>query len=225
MLLYLWVSGALFPDDAGGRLSPARIAGMALTYSTTPASLLAGLLYLQRSTAASLDQLIDSGSVDRGAARACARKGAACSRAQNVAATLVGLILGSTQVSWLLLSDNVGGARMFMTISIAVGNLVTWLAVVHVFMRRGQVSMALRRLGREQTKADLLRLDALLPFGRIGTIQHARKWSLDTTALSRIAIYFIIPRLAWVGGAIVEIVPQAVIEPGSWFRTAYATLL
>ncbi len=279
---------------------------MALTYSTIPAVLLAGLPYVQRHTAASLDQLVNSGSVDREAASTCAKMGGAFSPAQNVVATLLGLILGSTQVSWMLVADNVGDAKASMMISIAVGNLVTWLAVVHVMMRRGLASLELRRLGREHTKVDLLRLDALLPFGRIGTfhllmvvlafslsvfqardaecrwvnysaalaaavpagivllllpmigvqhnvrearrralekldhaiahadralepeplrylgdllkqrdaLQHARTWPLDTTALSRIAIYFIIPPLAWVGGAIVEIALQTAIEPG-----------
>ncbi len=46
-------------------------------------------------------------------------------------------------------------------------------------------------------------------------VQHAREWPLDTTAFSRIAIYFIIPPLTWVGGAIVEMVLQSVFESGS----------
>ena len=190
-----------------------------------------------------------------------------------------------------------------MVLSIAMGNLVTWVAAAHVVMRRVLVSIDLRRLGREHTRVDLFRLDTLLPFGRIGTlhvlivtitvslaafqsldaelrwfnysaalaagipagivllllpmvgirqnvrrakrqaletlddaienanrdlepdalrylgdllrqresIQHAREWPLDTTAFSRIAIYFVIPPIAWVGGALVEILIEGAL--------------
>lgn len=174
---------------------------------------------------------------------------------------------------------------------------------VHVVLRRVLASIDLRRLGREHTQVDLLRLDALLPFGRIGTlhvlivaiavslsafqsldaelrwvnysaalamgipagiallllpmvgirqnvrrpkrrplealdeaienanrdlepdalrylgdllrqresIQHAREWPLDTMAFSRLAIYFVIPPIARVGGALAEILIQAAL--------------
>lgn len=37
------------------------------------------------------------------------------------------------------------------------------------------------------------------------SIEHVREWPLDTTAFSRVAIYVVIPPLAWMGSAIVEI--------------------
>ena len=42
MLIYFWMSDALFPDDTTGyRMSSVQITGMALTYSTSPAFMLA----------------------------------------------------------------------------------------------------------------------------------------------------------------------------------------
>ena len=192
---------------------------------------------------------------------------------------------------------------MPLLLSIAIGNVATWVFVVHVVLRRVLISIDLRRLGLAHTDVDLFRLDALLPFGRIATlhlmivavalglsafqsldaevrwdnyraalyagipaglvltllpmlgirksvrlakrralerldeaiehanralepdalgylgnllhqretIRHAREWPLDTTAVSRIAIYFVIPPVAWVGGALVEILIQAAL--------------
>ena len=37
------------------------------------------------------------------------------------------------------------------------------------------------------------------------SIERTREWPLDTTAFSRVAIYVVIPPLAWVGGAFAEI--------------------
>ena len=49
MLLYFWLSGALFPENTTGfAMSPTQTTGMALTYSTTPAFMLAALFFLQR---------------------------------------------------------------------------------------------------------------------------------------------------------------------------------
>ena len=40
MLLYFWLSGAMFPADTRELwMTPAQLTGMALTYSTTPAFL------------------------------------------------------------------------------------------------------------------------------------------------------------------------------------------
>jgi hypothetical protein len=304
MLLYFWLSGALFPENTTGyAMSAARATGMALTYATTPAFILAALFFSQRRTRAMLDQLANSGNVSREAATSCGAVGMAIGPARNVAATILGLALGSTQITWPRLVEDLGEPTIFLAISIAIGNLVTWIAVAHVLLRRIIASNSIRRLGRDDIKVDLLRLDTLLPFGRIGTLHvlivviavslsafqsldaelrwvnyssalaagifgglvltllpmigirqnvrrakhralesldqailhadrdlepdplrylgdllqlretivHAREWPLGTTGVSRIAIYFIIPPIAWVGSALVEILLQAAL--------------
>jgi hypothetical protein len=304
MLVYFWLSGTLFPDDTTGyHMSSAQITGMSLTYSTTPAFLVAALLYSQRRTHIILDQLVHSGCVTREAAMSSGAGGTAIGLARSIAATLVGTIIGALQGSWQPVLDSLGEPRMFMVLGITVGNIVTWVAVVHVVLRRALASLDLARLGRDHTHVDLLRLDALLPFGQIGTlhllivvvaislsafqsldaelrwdnyssalaagipagisllllpmigirqkvrevkrhahesldeaiahadrdlepasmsylgdllqqreaIQRAREWPLNTTAFSRIAVYFVIPPIAWVGSALVEILIQAAL--------------
>jgi len=73
---------------------------------------------------------------------------------------------------------------------------------------RQAIAAADRDLGPDPLRylGDLLR--------RRDTIENAREWPLDTTALSRIAIYFIIPPIAWVGAAFVE---QLVTQ---WFASS-----
>jgi len=306
MLVFFWLTGALFPADSNGLdMSPAQITGMALTYSVTPAFLLASLIYSHRRTRISIDQLVDLGRVDLVATNAQVRSvgGAGLGLTGNVAATLLGLFLGAAQVTWARVFDSLGDPGMSYVLSIAIGNIWTWLVVVHVVMRRVVASADLRRLGQSSTKIDLLRPDTLLPFGRVATlhllmvaiavslsalqsldaelrwvnysaalaagipaglvlvllpmlgirhsvrvakrctleeldaaiehadrelepdalrylsdllhqretIANARDWPLDTTAFSRIAIYFVIPPIAWVGGALVEILVAAAI--------------
>lgn len=304
LLGFFWLTGTLFPEDMNGlMMTPAQITGMALTYATTPAFLLAILIYSDSRTRSILDELVDSGRVTREAASAHGTREGGIGTAKNVGATLLGFFLGSGQVSWQPVFDSLGDPVMPVLLGIGIGNVVTWLAVVHVVLRRTLSSIALRRLGTAHTEVDLLRLDGLLPFGRIATlhllivavtlglsafqsldaeirwdnyaaalaagvpaglvlgllpmlgvrqsvrrakrqtlarldeaiefadrelepdalrylgdllhqretIQHAREWPLDTTALSRIAIYFVIPPLAWVGGALVEIMIQAAL--------------
>ena len=73
MLVYFWLSDALFPDDTTDfGMSSAQITGMALTYSTSPAFLLAALFYAQRRTRTILDGFVRSGSVSREAATSAA---------------------------------------------------------------------------------------------------------------------------------------------------------
>jgi hypothetical protein len=304
MLLFFWLSNALFPEHTTGLgWSPAQITGMALTYSTTPAFLLATLIYSHRRTRESLDQLVNAGRVNREVANSVGAGGSGLGHAKNLAATLIGLFLGAVQISWQPVLDRLGEPGAAQTVSIAIGNIATWLVVVHVILRRIVVSIDLRRLGMVDTEVDLFRLKTLLPFGRVATlhlmivvvtlslsafqsldaevrwenysaalaaavpaglflvvlpmlgirrnvrlakqgalakldqaidhasrdlepdalryladllhqrdsIEHAREWPLDTTAFSRIAIYFVIPPVAWVGGALVEILVQAAL--------------
>jgi hypothetical protein len=304
LLLYFWLSGSLFAGEMPDFwMSSAQTTGMVLTYATSPAFLLASLLYAQRRTRANLDQLVRSGSLSREAAATRGVSGDSFSLAQNVTVTIVGFILGSLNVPWELVAESLDSPWRFAAVSIAVGNVLTWIAVAHCTFRRIVVSIFIRRLGRDHAEVDLLRLDALLPFGRIGTlhvlivaiavssaafqsldaelrwdnysaalaagissgaallllpmlgirqnvrlakrralekldeaiahanrdlepnalrylgdllrrretIEQAREWPLDTTSVSRIAIYFVIPPIAWVGGALVEIMLQAAI--------------
>ena len=69
MLGFFWLTGTFFPENMNGlMMSPARITGMALTYSTTPAFLLATLIYSENRTRFILGQLVNSGRVTRAAA-------------------------------------------------------------------------------------------------------------------------------------------------------------
>ncbi len=310
MLVYFWLSGTLSAGDETGFWMPsAQATGAALTYSTIPAFLLAALRHGNRQMSVTLDQLVASGSLPRELATRVGEGAGSLRWVQNVAATVAGLVAGAFNVPWVLVANDLGSRNptMYMALSIALGNLVVWMVVVHVVMRRVLASNALRQLGREHVDVDLFRLDALLPFGRTGThgvlmvaiavslasfqsidaelrwinyssafaagipaglalllipmmgirqnvrhakrcalegldeaiaqanrdldpeplrylgdllqrretIAHAREWPLDTTALSRVAIYLIIPPIAWVGGAVAEILIQAVIDPGS----------
>lgn len=306
LLLYFWLSGTLFPGDAPGFWMPStRATGAALTYSAIPAFLLAALHYSNRQTTAILGQLVASNSLTRDVVTSTRAGGGVLDLRQNVQATIAGLVLGSFNVPWGPIASHLASRSptMFTAISFAVGNLVVWVVVVHVVIRRVDASNSLRRLGRDHAEVDLFRLDALLPFGRIGTqgvlivaiavslaslqsldaeirwvnysaafaagipaglalllipmigirqnvrevkrrelarldeaieaadrdldpdplrylgdllhrretVARAREWPLDTTALSRVAIYFIIPPIAWVGGAVVEVVIQTAI--------------
>jgi hypothetical protein len=304
LLGFFWISGTLFPESTTGYLlSPAQVTGMALTYSTTPAFLVAITIFLQRKSVEVVDQLVDSGNVRRETAISCGAAGATIRPVQNIVATILGAFVGAIQVSWEPFSDGLRSPAQFIVLSLAVGNTLTWVAVAHIALRRGLASMGLSRLGRDHIEVDLLRLDALLPFGRIGAlhvlvvaiavslsafqsldaevrwdnykfalaagiplglaltflpmigirrnvrrakqiaiaklneaisranrdlepdplryladllrqreaIQNAREWPLDVTAVSRIAIYFVIPPIAWVGGALVEVLVQAAL--------------
>ncbi len=304
MMFFFWVVGDLFPKETFGFwASPAQITGMALTYATSVAFLLASEIYLRRRTRAFMDQLVASGCVNREVANANRGGDRTPSRSHNVYATVAGLAFGALQISWDWVAESLGGPRMSMVLGIAIGNLMTWTVVAHVVMRRIRSSIQLRQLGRDDVDIDLLRIDTLLPFGRIGTlhvlivaiavglsafqsidaelrwenyssafaagipaglallllpmlgvrkavreakvralarldeaivhasrdlepdpldylgnllhqretVQNAREWPLDTTALSKIAIYFVIPPIAWVGGALVEILVQSAI--------------
>jgi hypothetical protein len=305
LLLFFWLSNALFPEHATGLVgwSPLYITGMALTHSTIPAFLLATLIYSDRRTRESLDQLVNAGRVNQEAAMSVGAGGSGLGLAKNFAATLLGLYLGAVQISWQPVLGGFGEPGGAQAASLAIGNIATWLVVVHVSLRRILVSIDFRRLGMADTEVDLFRLDTLLPFGRVATlhlmivamalscsafqsldaelrwenysaalaaavpaglvlvllpmlgirrnvrlakdralakldeaidhasrdlepdalrylgdllqqrksIEHAREWPLDTTAFSRIAIYFVIPPVAWVGGALVEILVQSAL--------------
>ena len=304
MLVYFWLSGALFPaDTAGTGMSSAQVTGMSLTYATTTAFMLASLFYMKRRSRSTLDKLVQTGGLSLEGAASCGRHDIAMGLGRNVAATIIGLFLGGVQVSWGPIIDRIAEPSLWMVLGIAIGNMLTWLSVVHVVFRRVLGSLDLLRVGRDSTQIDLLRLDTLLPYGRIGTlhflmvvmalslsafqsldaelrwvnysaalamgipagigllllpmigirgnvreakrqrldgldraIQHAnrdlepddlrylsdllhqreaigraREWPLDTTSFSRIAIYFVIPPLAWVGSALVEILIQSAL--------------
>jgi hypothetical protein len=307
LLLYFWLSGTLFSkDEVVFWMSSVQATGGSLTYSTTTAFLIAAHVYANRLTFETLDQLVASDSLPRDTAATVEAGLGPIGPTKNVATTIGGLVAGNLNVPWDRLVNELGGPNTITALSIVVGNLLTWMVVVHILTRRVLASNAMRRVGREHAHVDLFRLDTLLPFGRLGTqglllvavtvsftafqsidaelrwfnyrsaltagipgglalllipmigirrnvheakrrelarldeaiaaadrdlgsdplrylgdllqrretVAHSREWPLDTTALSRVAIYFIIPPIAWVGGAIVEIMVQAGIGSG-----------
>jgi len=304
LLLYFWLSGALFSDDMSGFwMSSAQTSGMSLTYSTSPAFMVASLLYARRRTRVVVDRLVESKVVDQEAARTAHVGAQVLGRGVNVGLVIIGILLGSTNVSWDMVAKTLDGPWAWTGVSMAVGNFVTWIAVVQVFARRYIASRELHRLGRDHARVDLLRPDQLLPFGAIGilhflmvvvtislssfqsldaelrwvnysaalaagvpaaivllslpmigirqnvrraksislgrlddaiarasrdlepdslrylgdlvrqrdAVTSGREWPLDTTAVSRIAIYVVIPPIAWVGGALVEILVESAL--------------
>ncbi len=89
MLLFFWISGALFPSDTVGTgMSSAQITGMALTYSTTSALLLASNAYMKRRTPGILNQLVQIGGLSLEGASSCGRHDVAMGLGRNVATTL-----------------------------------------------------------------------------------------------------------------------------------------
>jgi hypothetical protein len=307
MLLYFWLSGAFLPEsELNFWMTSAQITGSSLTHSTTLAFLLSTHFYANRLTRRILDQLAASGSIAPDAAAQVDDGSNSLGLQSNIVVTIVGLVAGYINSPWDRVWGDLDGPNMFTALSIAVANHLTWMVVAHVITRRVRASNSVRRVGRDHAQVDLFRLDALLPFGRLGTqgvlmaaiavsfsafqaldaelrwinfswafgvgipaglallfipmmgirrsvceakqrelarlneaigaadrdlgpdplrylgdllqrrerVTSAREWPLDTTAISRIAIYFIIPPIAWVGGAIAEILIQAEIGSG-----------
>jgi len=67
----------------------------------------------------------------------------------------------------------------------------------------------IQHASRELEPDDLRYLSDLL--SQRAAIERTREWPLDTTLFSRIAMYFVIPPLAWVGSARVEIQIQSAL--------------
>lgn len=309
LLLYYWLSGLFLPEEGTGFwLTPAKATGSALTYATTPAFLLAATRAVGRRTRTMLIRLYESNTIDaRAVADTLNGTGFSPTFKQNVIVTFVGLFLGAGfNVPWHRVLAEIDTPTAFAAAGIVVGNLITWLAVSHTGFRRIAMSNSIRNLGRRHAKIDLFRLEALLPFGRMGTfdllvvviamsfavfqsldaqllwenyssaisagvpigvgllmmpmlgirqnvrlekhraieqvnelitnasreldpesmrylgdllrrreqLEKVHEWPLDMTTLSRIAIYFVVPPLAWLGGALVEIVVNAAIGSG-----------
>jgi hypothetical protein len=90
-------------------------------------------------------------------------------------------------------------------------------------------TLAIRRRARSQKKQLIEELDSAIAsldrslepaalhhmndvLARRAYIRDLREWPMDTTALSRVAFYIIIPPLAWVGAALVEILVNIAME-------------
>ncbi|MFP8872045.1 MAG: hypothetical protein VCB43_11905, partial [Myxococcota bacterium] len=172
LMFYFWLSGLVLPgDDSTFWLSPMRATGTALTYSALPAFLLAATIAVNRRTRAAVRQLSDSNSLDPDAATSILTgEGFSPSPASNAMATVAGLILGYLNVPWDLVLAELGGPLALESASLVIGNFVTWFVVAHAVMRRLLISLSIRQAGRWQIKVDLFRLDALLPFGRVGML-------------------------------------------------------
>jgi hypothetical protein len=73
----------------------------------------------------------------------------------------------------------------------------------------GEVDVLIEQASRDLEPDSMRYLGDLLH--RRDRLDWVREWPLDTTVVSRIAIYFIVPPLAWLGGALVEILLDTVI--------------
>lgn len=73
-----------------------------------------------------------------------------------------------------------------------------------------QVDASIAAAARDHATAALTHLNALLE--RRAFLQALHTWPLDLQALARVGFYLIIPPLAWVGAALVEMLVQALVE-------------
>jgi hypothetical protein len=307
MLVFFGLSGALFLDETTGFwMTPVQAAGSVLTISMATAFLIGASRYAKRETHVTLDKLIKSGTLTLASVAPLRMKVSSLNFSQQIVVSILGAAFGWLNVPWSLVSNDLGQPWMLPSFSIAIGNLTVWMVAAHVVVRRFLNSNALRSLGRQHAKVDLLRLDSLLPFGRIGTldfailvvtvsfsafqsidagfrwdyyrnaliiglsaafilllvpmlgirqnvratkqraieklnaaiaaadrelgsdslhylnnllqqrktIERAREWPLDTTSISRVAIYAVVPPLAWFGSAFAEILIEAALADG-----------
>jgi hypothetical protein len=307
LLVSFWQSGTLMMDESADYwIVPIQATGLVLTLSSATAFLLGASRYATRQMHVTLDQLVESGTLSTEWVSPLRGKVSSLSASQIILVSILGAVLGALNVPWVLIASDLGTPTMLPSISIAIGNLLVWFVVAQVFARRFLNANALRRLGQRHATIDLLRIDALLPFGRVGTldlaivavtvsltafqsidaelrwenyrnafifgipaaitvlvlpmigirnsvraakfraleqldvaiaaadrdleatslhylggllrrresIEGAREWPLDTTAVSRVAIYVVIPPLAWVGGAFAEILIENAMGGG-----------
>jgi hypothetical protein len=306
-LVFFWLTGAFsLVEGADFWLTPVQTIGSALTLSTTTSFMVAVSRYLKQQTGGAFDQLVASGTVSRESAAPGMASLLSLTSTQKTAAAVAGIFFAWLNVPWPLVIDDLEKPIAITSAGIALGTVLVWLIVALALTRRLVASNSLRVLGREHAKVDLLRMDGLLPFGRVGTldlamvlitlsftafqsldaelrwssyrnsfivgfpfaiglllspmigirqnvraakhaalekldaaialaerkleaqplhylndllrhrtaIKSAREWPLDTTAFSRIAIYIVIPPIAWVGSAVADVLIQTAIAGG-----------
>ncbi len=73
-----------------------------------------------------------------------------------------------------------------------------------------EVEAAISEVGPARSEAQILRLESLL--SHRDRIREERSWPIDTPLLSRFALYVVIPPLAWVGAALVEMVVARLVS-------------
>jgi hypothetical protein len=73
-----------------------------------------------------------------------------------------------------------------------------------------QLDQAIQSADRQLGSNDLAHLNALLE--RRDRIAATREWPLDMTAYRRVALYVVIPPMAWVGAALVEIALNSALD-------------
>jgi tryptophan-rich sensory protein len=72
------------------------------------------------------------------------------------------------------------------------------------------VDASIATAGRDHATDALVHLNALLE--RRGYLQGLHTWPLDLGGLARVGFYLVIPPLAWVGAALVEMLVQALVD-------------
>jgi hypothetical protein len=104
--------------------------------------------------------------------------------------------------------DNYANA-ILIVIPAAIAILLLPMWSVHSKIKQEKLSQidyinkAIARASKSLDEVALTNLNALLD--RCHYIQHCRSWPMDTSIFSRVILYVLIPPLAWVGAALVEL--------------------
>ena len=75
-----------------------------------------------------------------------------------------------------------------------------------------EVESSIAAASRDHATESLSRLNALLE--RRAHLRGVHTWPMDLRGVSRVAFYLVIPPLAWVGAALVEILVMALLGAG-----------
>jgi hypothetical protein len=110
------------------------------------------------------------------------------------------------EIRWVNYKD----ALMFLVpVAFAMALLPMWGVRQAIIKAKTSKAEALRLLIKEADQTDPIQMEALL--SHLDRITHLPAWPLDLRLLSRIALYVILPPIAWTAAAMVEMLIEQLI--------------